>query len=101
MEIGGAVERVVSSLEALAEVDLDALRAVVEVRDRDCQCPSGCDEPIDACDVDHLVPWSHGGVTDQDNGRLLCRSHNRIESQYARPPNWIGDRSGTISPAAG
>ena len=64
-----------------------ALRAVVEVRDRHCQHPSGCDEPIDGCDVDHIVPWSHGGVTSQDNGRLLCRYHNRIESQHPRPPN--------------
>jgi hypothetical protein len=33
-----------------------SLRAIVEVRDRHCQHPSGCDEPIDRCDVDHIVP---------------------------------------------
>ena len=64
-----------------------ALRGVVEVRDRHCQHPSGCDEPIDACDVDHVVPWSRTHDTSQENGRLLCRFHNRIEPQYARPPN--------------
>ena len=64
-----------------------ALRAVVEVCDRHCQHPSGCDEPIGGCDVDHIVPWSQGGATSQDNGRLLCRYHNRIESQHPRPPN--------------
>jgi hypothetical protein len=67
-----------------------ALRAVVEVRDRHCQHPSGCDEPIDGCDVDHIVAWSQGGVTSQDNGQLLCRYHNRIEPQHARPPNTGG-----------
>jgi hypothetical protein len=63
-----------------------ALRAAIEVRDRHCQHPSGCDEPIDHCDFDHVVPWSHGGTTSQDNARLLCTYHNRIEPQHARPP---------------
>ncbi|MFT3853798.1 MAG: HNH endonuclease signature motif containing protein [Ilumatobacteraceae bacterium] len=63
-----------------------ALRAVIEVRDRHCQHASGCDEPIDGCDVDHVVPSSYGGGTSQDNGWLLCAFHNRIESHYARPP---------------
>lgn len=63
-----------------------ALRAVVQVRDRHCQHPSGCDEPIDRCDVDHITPWSHGGTTSQANGRLLCRFHNRIDPQCTRPP---------------
>ncbi|MFT3854839.1 MAG: DUF222 domain-containing protein [Ilumatobacteraceae bacterium] len=63
-----------------------SLRAVIEVRDLHCQHPSGCDEPIDRCDVDHVLPWSYGGQTSQDNGRLLCRFHNRIEPQHTGPP---------------
>jgi len=63
-----------------------SLRAVIEVRDLHCQHASGCDEPIDACDVDHIIPVCHGGVTSQDNGRLMCTYHNRIEPQFARPP---------------
>ena len=63
-----------------------SLRGVIEVRDLHCQHASGCDEPIDVCDVDHIIPVCHGGVTSQDNGRLMCTYHNRIEPQYARPP---------------
>ena len=54
-----------------------ALRRAIEVRDRHCQHPSGCDEPADRCDVDHIVPASRGGPTSQGNGRLECKVHNR------------------------
>jgi hypothetical protein len=54
-----------------------ALRRAIEVRDRHCQHPAGCDVPVDRCDVDHVVPWIAGGRTDQFNGRLECRAHNR------------------------
>ncbi len=33
-----------------------ALRRAIEVRDRHCRHPSGCDEPADTCDVDHITP---------------------------------------------
>ena len=32
-----------------------ALRGAIQARDRHCQHPSGCDEPIDNCDVDHIA----------------------------------------------
>jgi hypothetical protein len=54
-----------------------ALRRAIQVRDRHCQHPAGCDEPADSCDVDHIEPWAAGGVTSQFNGRLECRPHNR------------------------
>jgi|GEM_PF-1264435 len=53
------------------------LRRAIEVRDRRCQHPSGCDEPVERCDVDHIVPAADGGPTTQFNGRLGCRPHNR------------------------
>jgi len=53
------------------------LRRAIEVRDRRCQHPAGCDEPAPRCDVDHIVPASHGGPTSQTNGRLGCPPHNR------------------------
>jgi hypothetical protein len=63
-----------------------ALRRAIEVRDRHCQHPSGCDEPASRCDVDHIVPHSEGGMTSQDNGELRCWPHNRIpEVRNARP----------------
>lgn len=54
-----------------------ALRRAIQVRDRHCQHPSGCDVPADECDVDHIVPYAEGGPTEQFNGRLECPTHNR------------------------
>jgi hypothetical protein len=53
-----------------------ALRRAIEVRDRECQWP-GCHVPYPHCEVDHTQPYSHGGPTTQDNGRLRCGHHNR------------------------
>jgi hypothetical protein len=62
------------------------LRRAVQVRDRHCQHPSGCDEPITHCDVDHRTPTSHGGVTAEANGELQCESHNRKSDLHGRQP---------------
>jgi hypothetical protein len=52
-----------------------ALRRAIQVRDRRCQHP-GCDVPADNCQVDHIRPYSQGGLTTQDNGRCMCEPHN-------------------------
>ena len=64
------------------------MRRAVEVRDRQCQHPCGCDAPITHCDVDHIVPSACGGPTSLDNGRLLCATHNRHRHLHdqSRPP---------------
>ena len=58
------------------------LRRAIEVRDRHCQHPSGCDVPVTGCDVDHIVPHGQGGPTSQFNGRLECRPHNRDATKH-------------------
>jgi hypothetical protein len=58
------------------------LRRAIEVRDRHCQHPSGCDVPAAECDVDHIVAWDDGGVTSQFNGRMECRPHNRDAAKH-------------------
>ena len=63
-----------------------ALRRAIEVRDRHCQHPAGCDEPADQCDVDHIVPYVRGGLTSQENGKLECRPHNRDRTKHDRRP---------------
>jgi hypothetical protein len=60
------------------------LRRAIEVRDLHCQHPSGCDEPIAHCDVDHIIPDSDGGETSQENGRLQCPTHNRNHTLHHR-----------------
>lgn len=77
-----------------------ALRRAIEVRDRRCQHPSGCDEPAGRCDVDHIRPHLQGGDTSQDNGRLGCHYHNRIEQfRRADPPSTASDPPPADDPA--
>ncbi|HEX4245426.1 MAG TPA: DUF222 domain-containing protein [Acidimicrobiales bacterium] len=59
-----------------------ATRRAIELRDRECTHPY-CDGSA-PCQVDHIIPYSQGGFTTQENGRLLCGFHNRLRNQ--RPP---------------
>ena len=60
-----------------------ATRRVIEVRDLQCQ-HEFCDRPAEECQIDHIVPWSEGGLTEQGNSQVLCGPHNRM--RYERPP---------------
>ena len=62
------------------------LRRTIQVRDRHCQHPSGCDAPITHCDVDHRVPHHQGGATAEANGNLECEPHNRKSDLHHRQP---------------
>jgi len=53
--------------------------------------PRGDDQtclPAKDCEIDHIVPWSEGGPTSQDNGRSGCPFHNRLwfRHPHLRPP---------------
>jgi hypothetical protein len=61
-----------------------ATRRAIELRDRGCTHPY-CQDPVGACEVDHIVPFAQGGPTTQENGRLLCGFHNRLRSQPPGP----------------
>jgi hypothetical protein len=60
-----------------------ATRRAIEVRDQQC-CHEYCDRSAEQCQIDHIVPWSEGGLTIQENGQVLCEFHNR--ARYERPP---------------
>lgn len=62
------------------------MRRAIQVRDRHCQHPAGCDEPITRCDVDHILPHARGGQTSYVNGRLRCQTHNRNPIYGDRAP---------------
>jgi hypothetical protein len=64
-----------------------AVRRAIQVRDRHCTHPSGCDVPAEQCDVDHIVPYSRGGLTTQANGRCRCSVHNRQRSNRPDAPD--------------
>ncbi|WP_410599073.1 DUF222 domain-containing protein [Amycolatopsis sp. lyj-90] len=55
----------------------------VRVRDRECRRP-GCHLPAQACDLDHAVPWQHGGHTDAADLVSFCRRDHRLKDE----PGW-------------
>ena len=77
-EPGGRVE-----VSAVARFFTGGTRRAIELRDRECS-HEYCDVPAERCQADHIIPWSEGGPTIQENGRLLCGYHNRQRNQ--RPP---------------
>jgi hypothetical protein len=52
-----------------------AQRRALAVRDGGCIGPQ-CTAPPSWCHAHHVVPWEDGGVTDVDNGALLCSFHH-------------------------
>jgi hypothetical protein len=60
-----------------------ATRRVIETRDLECQ-HEFCDLSAEKCQIDHIVPFSEGGLTEQSNAQVLCGPHNRMRQQ--RPP---------------
>ncbi len=59
------------------------LAEFVRVRDRECRRP-GCHRPAQACDLDHAVPWQHGGHTADTELVDLCRRDHRLKDE----PGW-------------
>ncbi|NOJ61331.1 DUF222 domain-containing protein [Arthrobacter sp. 260] len=55
------------------------LRKTVLVRDKTCRHP-GCNRPGPVCDLDHTIPWHHGGTTSYDNLAALCRKHHLLKT---------------------
>jgi hypothetical protein len=60
-----------------------ATRRVIEVRDQACT-HEYCDLEAKYCEIDHIVPYGEGGLTEQDNGRVHCGFHNRLRN-YGPP----------------
>ncbi|MBE1578033.1 HNH endonuclease signature motif containing protein [Amycolatopsis roodepoortensis] len=56
----------------------------VRVRDRECRRP-GCHLVAQACDLDHAVPWQHGGHTADTELIDLCRRDHRLKDE----PGWV------------
>ena len=59
-----------------------ATRRAVQVRDREC-FHEFCDLPAERCEIDHIEPWSAGGLTTEGNGRAACDFHN--QQRHRRP----------------
>jgi hypothetical protein len=52
-----------------------AQKRALAARDGGCVIP-GCHAPPEWCQVHHVIPWEHGGVTDIDAMLLLCGRHH-------------------------
>ncbi|WP_309648302.1 DUF222 domain-containing protein [Nocardioides sp.] len=52
-------------------------RIALGVRDGGCTTV-GCDRAASWCEAHHEVPWSRGGGTSVDDGRLLCSRHHHL-----------------------
>jgi hypothetical protein len=52
-----------------------AQRLALEVGQQTCTT-TGCDRPAAWCDAHHQIPWSQGGHTTVEAGRLLCPWHH-------------------------
>ena len=50
-------------------------RIAIGTRDKRCSA-EGCDWPPGLCHVHHDIPWSKGGGTSVEKGRLLCPRHH-------------------------
>ncbi len=74
----------VTDVGARRRIFAGATRRGIEVRDRGCFHPL-CETPAPGCEIDHIVPWSAGGLTTMENGRVACGFHNR-ERHRTRPP---------------
>lgn len=64
-----------------------ASRRGLEIRDQRCS-NRYCDAPVEQCEADHIIPFSEGGPTTQENGRLLCGYHNRFRNTQRPPPDF-------------
>ncbi len=53
-----------------------AQRKALIYRDRTCRA-EGCDIPGTWSEAHHWISWALGGLTDIDNGVLLCRHHHQ------------------------
>jgi hypothetical protein len=61
-----------------------ATRRAIELRDQQCSDPY-CDIPAEQCQIDHIIPFTQGGLTTQENGEVCCGFHNRWRYGQRRP----------------
>ncbi|MFW6773997.1 DUF222 domain-containing protein [Nocardioides sp. CPCC 205120] len=65
-------------------------RIALILRDQGCTA-EGCDAPPQRCEAHHDDPWSRGGETSVERGRLLCWHHHRV----AHDPTYLTETLGT------
>lgn len=88
LSAGGIWRRLVSDPETGTVLDVGRkvyrppadLARLVRARDGTCTRP-GCTVKAQACELDHVQPWEHGGPTSAANLVALCPSDHRAKSR--------------------
>jgi hypothetical protein len=62
-----------------------ATRRAIELRDQSC-CHEFCEVRAERCEIDHIIPYAKGGLTEQGNGQVLCAFHNRLRNHQGPDP---------------
>jgi hypothetical protein len=62
-----------------------ATRRAIELRDQACT-HEFCEVRADRCEIDHIIPYARGGLTDQGNGQVQCGFHNRLRNHQGPDP---------------
>ena len=55
-----------------------SLRRYLEQRDKHCRFPV-CNRDARYADIDHTIPWEHGGRSVPENLAVLCRGHHTLK----------------------
>ncbi len=67
-----------------------ALADFVRCRDLTCRWP-GCDVPAIHCDIDHSIPYEHGGPTHAGNLNCKCRTHHLAKTFWGWREQQLAD----------
>jgi hypothetical protein len=57
-----------------------ALRDFIIARDRTCRFAS-CNRPACRCEIDHIVSWEDGGLTNEPGLQALCCRHHHFKHE--------------------
>ena len=88
---------VVLDLGRRTRLHTEPQRTALTIRDRGCTT-HGCDRPAAWCHAHHDQPWSTGGPTSVENGRLLCAYHHAKAHSPALPDPTPAHRTDPVPP---
>jgi hypothetical protein len=75
-----------------------AMAHLVRTLQQTCRFP-GCTRPSKDCDLDHRIPYEHGGATCPCNLQPLCRRHHRTKQAKGWTLTQQADRLAWTTPA--
>ncbi|WP_197498518.1 HNH endonuclease signature motif containing protein, partial [Mycobacterium scrofulaceum] len=61
----------------------------------------GCDHPAVACDIDHTIPHSQGGLTHASNLKCYCRTHHLVKTFWGWRDQQLPDGTLILTSPAG